>query len=127
MLPQGRSGGSNLQPGLGSTDLDIFHPTGQSPLSDFQKIDPLVLAMKLGWGGERVGESRGGAHSRVGTTDPHRWDEEGTAAAGVTEAHSGDLEPLVSDRGLGWAREAARLVGYQETGSNPGPGPTSCW
>lgn len=58
MLSQGHSGSSDLQPGLGSTDLDMFHPTGQSPLSDFQKIGPLMLAMKLGWGGERAGKFR---------------------------------------------------------------------
>ena len=70
MLSRGPSGGYNLQPGLGSPDTDIFHPIGQSPLSGFQKTGPRALAMKLGWGGERGGKLRGGAHSLVGTTGP---------------------------------------------------------
>lgn len=36
------------------------------------------------------------------------------------EAHTGNLEPLISDRGLGWAGTAAALVGYQTAPSSPG-------
>lgn len=38
------------------------------------------------------------------------------------EACSGNLWLFISDSGLGWARKAARLVGYQEALLQPWPG-----
>lgn len=43
--------------------------------------------------------------------------------AGVMEVCSGNLEPLVSDRGLGWAKKAAGLVRRQKALLQAWPSP----
>lgn len=78
--------------------------------------------MRVGWGQGRVGRLRGGAHSLVGTTDPAQMGQLRNNTRRKMAARSGNLEPLISDRGLGWAGKAATLVGYQESPLQPWPG-----
>lgn len=78
--------------------------------------------MRVGWGQGRVGRLRGGAHSLVGTTDPAQMGQLRNNTRRKMAARSGNLEPLISDRGLGLAGKAATLVGYQESPLQPWPG-----
>lgn len=50
-----------------------FRPTEPSPLSDVQDR-PLVLAMRLGWGGSRLEGSEEELRVQLGQQTLHRWD-----------------------------------------------------
>lgn len=102
--------GSLLQPWLGTTGL--YHPSPWAKPAMVSVTGPLVLGVRLGRGGEEVWKAQRRSSQSSWSSRPC---PDGTIKeqypAGTREVCSGNPEPLVSDRGLGWAEKAARLVG----------------
>lgn len=121
MLSKRLSGGPILQTGWEPL-IYIIHPTGQSPLSD-SITGLLVLGMRLGWGEREDWKAqRRSSQSSWGNRPCADGTIKEQYPADMMEACSGNLEPLISDRDLGWAGKAATLVRYQKAPLQPWPG-----
>lgn len=113
------SSGSLLQPGPGSTDL--YNPFHWAKPAVISITGPLVLGRRLGrGGGEGWKAQRRSSQSSWGNRPCTDGTIKEQYSADVMEVCPGNLEPL-NWRRLGWAKEAARLVGDRRPHSRPGP------